>query len=38
MIQESLAAIRDPELREILERVMVKEISRRREREKRTDR
>ena len=38
MIQESLAAIRDPELREILERVMVKEISRRRERETLTDR
>ncbi len=37
MIRESLAALRDPELREILERVMVREISRRREREKRTD-
>jgi hypothetical protein len=35
MIRESLVAIRDPELREILERVMAKEISRRRAREKR---
>ena len=33
MVKESLDAIRDPELREILERVMVREISRRRERE-----
>jgi len=37
MVRESLDVVRDPELREILERVMVKEISRRREREKRTD-
>jgi hypothetical protein len=33
MMRESLDAIRDPELREILERVMAREISRRRERE-----
>lgn len=38
MMQESLTAIGDPELREILERVMVREISRRREREMRKDR
>lgn len=37
MIRESLDSLRDPELREIIERVMVREISRRREREKRTD-
>lgn len=30
MIRESLATVRDPELQEILERVMTKEISRRR--------
>lgn len=35
MIRESLDAIRDPELREIMERVMTREISRRRQREKR---
>lgn len=35
MILESLDAIRDPELREIMERVMTREISRRRQREKR---
>jgi len=33
MMRESLDAVRDPELREILERVMAREISRRRERE-----
>ncbi len=33
MMQESLATVADPELREILGRVMCKEISRRRERE-----
>lgn len=33
MMRESLAGIGDPELREILERVMHREISRRRERE-----
>jgi predicted nucleic acid-binding Zn ribbon protein len=38
MMRESLAAVTDPELREILERVMFKEISRRREREMRKDR
>lgn len=38
MMQESLAAVTDPELREILERVMFREISRRREREMRKDR
>jgi hypothetical protein len=37
MIRESLDAVRDPELRDILQRVMVGEISRRREREKRKD-
>jgi hypothetical protein len=35
MMRENLAAIRDPELREILERVMVRELSRRRQSEKR---
>ncbi|MBA4421682.1 MAG: hypothetical protein C0390_01125 [Syntrophus sp. (in: bacteria)] len=35
MIQNSLAAVRDTELREILERVMMKEINHRRQREKR---
>lgn len=35
MMKESLDAVRDPELREIMERVMVREISRRRELEKR---
>jgi len=35
MIRESLDAIRDSELREIMERVMTREISRRRQREKR---
>lgn len=35
MILNSLDGIRDPELREILERVMAREIGRRREREKR---
>jgi hypothetical protein len=35
MMRESLDAVRDPELREILKRVMVREISIRREREKR---
>jgi hypothetical protein len=34
MIEESLSTVPDPELREILNRVMMKEISRRREREK----
>jgi hypothetical protein len=34
-IQESLATLSDPELKEILERVMTQEISRRRLREKR---
>jgi len=34
-IRESLASVRDPELQEILERVMTQEISRRRQREKR---
>ncbi|MCE5264976.1 MAG: DUF721 domain-containing protein [Deltaproteobacteria bacterium] len=38
MMRESLATIADPELREILGRVMSKEISRRREREKHKDR
>jgi hypothetical protein len=38
MMRESLAAVTDPELREILERVMSKEISRRREREMQQDR
>ena len=35
MIQESLATVRDPELQKILERVMTREISRRRHSEKR---
>jgi hypothetical protein len=35
MMRESLEAVRDPELRVILERVMTREIGRRREREKR---
>lgn len=35
MMRDSLATVRDAELREILERVMTKEISRRRRREKR---
>jgi hypothetical protein len=35
MMRESLDAVQDPELREILERVMSREITRRREREKR---
>jgi hypothetical protein len=35
MMRESLATVRDTELREILERVMTREISRRRQREKR---
>jgi len=35
MMRESLDAVRDPELREILKRVMAREISIRREREKR---
>ncbi len=35
MVRESLAAVRDPELQAVLERVMVREIGRRREREKR---
>jgi hypothetical protein len=38
MMRESLSAVTDPELREILERVMFREISRRREREMRKDR
>ena len=38
MMRESLVAVTDPELREILERVMFTEISRRRERETRKDR
>ena len=38
MMRESLATVADPELREILERVMFREISRRREREMRKDR
>jgi hypothetical protein len=37
MMQESLDAVRDPELRAIMERVMAREIGRRREREKRKD-
>ncbi|MCX5821709.1 MAG: DUF721 domain-containing protein [Deltaproteobacteria bacterium] len=37
MMRESLDAVRDPELREILKRVMAREISRRREREMRKD-
>jgi len=35
MMAESLDAVRDPELRAIMERVMAREIGRRREREKR---
>jgi hypothetical protein len=35
MVRESLATVRDPELQEILERVMAREISRRRHGEKR---
>ncbi len=35
LVKESLAAVRDPELQEILRRVMTKEISRRRWLEKR---
>jgi hypothetical protein len=35
MVDESLAVLKDPELRAIMERVMVREISRRREMEKR---
>lgn len=38
MMRKSLAAVADPELREILERVMFREISRRREREMQIDR
>ena len=34
MMRESLETVRDPELRMILERVMTREIGRRREREK----
>jgi hypothetical protein len=34
MMQESLATVRDPELRTILERVMTREIGRRRQRDK----
>ena len=37
MMRESLDAVRDPELREILKRVMAREISCRREREKRKE-
>lgn len=37
MIRESLATVRDPELQEILERVMTREISRRRQAGKRKD-
>ncbi len=37
MMRESLDTVRDLELREILERVMAREINRRREREKRKD-
>jgi hypothetical protein len=37
MMRESLERVRDPELRAILERVMTREIGRRREREKRRD-
>jgi hypothetical protein len=37
MIRENLNAVRDPELREIMERVMSKEISRRRERDTRKE-
>jgi hypothetical protein len=38
MMRESLAVVADPELREILKRVMFREISRRREREMLKDR
>lgn len=38
MVKESLESIRDPELRQIVERVMVREIGRRRELEMRKDR
>jgi hypothetical protein len=37
MMRESLETIQDPELRTILERVMTREIGRRRQREKRRD-
>jgi hypothetical protein len=37
MMRESLETIRDPELRTILERVMTREIGRRRQREKQRD-
>jgi hypothetical protein len=37
MMRESLETVQDPELRTILERVMAREISRRRQREKRRD-
>ncbi len=37
MMRESLDTVRDPELREIMERVMAREIGRRRQREKRKD-
>jgi hypothetical protein len=37
MMRESLENVRDPELRTILERVMTREIGRRRQREKRRD-
>jgi len=37
MMRESLETVRDPELRTILERVMTREIGRRRQREKRRD-
>ena len=37
MMRESLEGVRDPELRTILERVMTREIGRRRQREKRRD-
>ena len=37
MMRESLETIRDPELRAILERVMTREIGRRRQRDKRRD-
>jgi hypothetical protein len=37
MMRESLNNLRDPELRAIMERVMAREISRRRQREKRKD-
>ena len=35
MVEESLAALRDPELRAIMERVMIREIGRRRDLERR---